>query len=190
MRTPRLAVKLRAMILRALALTALLAGPAVATAQVRDEPTAVSPVTVMPPTLPPKVVATYPAEGQTIAPGVLIVKVAFDQQMNPKAWNYGAAEGGEPPECTKTPRLLNDQKTFVLLCRVLSNRTYRVALNGERAGGFANLGDNPAQSHVLTFQVVRGEPVTTIAGALQAAGLKSDEEPIEEAPKPPVRPAP
>ena len=123
-------------------------------------------------------------------PVVLIVKVAFDQQMNPKAWNYGVAEGGEPPECTKTPRLLNDQKTFVLLCRVLSNRTYKVALNGERAGGFANLGDNPAQTHVLTFQVVRGEPVTTIAGALQAAGLKSDEEPIEEAPKPPVRPAP
>jgi len=183
-----LPVKLRAMILRALALTLLLASSA--TAQVRDEPTAVSPVTVMPPTLPPKVVATYPAEGQTIAPGVLIVKVAFDQQMNPRAWNYGVAEGGEPPECTKTPRLLNDQKTFVLLCRVLSNRTYKVALNGERAGGFANLGDNPAQSHVLTFQVVRGEPVTTIAGALQAAGLKSDEEPIEEAPKPPVRPAP
>ena len=185
-----MAVKLRAMILRALALTVLLASAAGATAQVREEPTAVSPVTVMPPTLPPRVVATYPAQGETIAPGVLIVKVAFDQKMNPRAWNYGVAEGGEPPECIKTPRLLNDQKTFVLLCRVLSNRTYRVALNGERAGGFANLGDNPAEPLVLTFQVVRGEPVTSISRALKAAGLKSDEEPIAEAPKPPVRPAP
>lgn len=175
------------MILRALALTLLLASAA--TAQVREEPTAVSPVTVMPPTLPPKVVATYPAQGETIAPGVLIVKVAFDQPMNPRAWNYGVAEGGEPPECIRTPRLLNDQKTFVLLCRVLSNRTYKVALNGERAGGFANLGDNPAETHVLTFQVVRGEPVTSMSRALKAAGLKPEDEPIQEAPPTPPRPA-
>jgi len=175
------------MILRALALTVLLASAA--TAQVREEPTAVSPVTVMPPTVPPTVVATYPAQGQTIAPGVLILKVAFDQQMNPRAWNYGAVPDGELPECVRTPRLLNDQKTFVLLCRVLSNRTYKVALNAERVGGFANLGDNPAQTHLLTFQVVRGEPVTSVAGALKAAGLRPDEEPIQEAPPPPARPA-
>ncbi|WP_425999527.1 hypothetical protein [Caulobacter sp. DWR1-3-2b1] len=178
------------MILRSLALTLLLAAAGAATAQVRDEPTAVSPVTVMPPTPSPKVVATYPAQGETIAPGVLIVKVAFDQKMNPRAWNYGAAPDSEQPECVKTPRLLNDQKTFVLLCRVLSNRTYKVALNAQPAGGFANLGDNPAETHVLTFQVVRGELVTTVAGALKAAGLKSEDQPIEKAPEPAVRPAP
>lgn len=175
------------MMLRALVLTVLLASSAAA--QVREEPTAVSPVTVMPPTLPPRVVATYPAQGETIAPGVLILKVAFDQPMNPQAWNYGVAPDAEQPECVRTPRLLADQKTFVLLCRVLSNRTYKVAFNAERAGGFANLGDNPAESHVLTFQVVRGEPVTSIARALKAADLKPDEEPIQEAPPPPPRPA-
>lgn len=179
------------MILRALTLTLTLTVLCVsgATAQVREAPTAVSPVTVMPPTLPPKVAATYPAEGETIAPGVLIVKVTFDQQMNPRAWNYAAADGGERPECIKTPRLLNDQKTFVLLCRVLSNRTYKIALNAERAGGFANLGDNPAQTHILTFQAVRGEPVTSMARALKAAGLKPEDEPIQEAPPTPSRPA-
>lgn len=174
------------MILRALTLTLLLASGA--TAQTREAPTAVSPVMVMPPTQPPRVAATYPALGQSIAPGVLIVKVTFDQQMNPRAWRYGPAPDGETPECVKTPRLLNDQKTFVLLCRVLSNRAYAITLNGERAGGFANLGDNPAQTHLLTFLVARGEPVTTVAGALRAAGLESDEGPIEEAPKPPTPP--
>lgn len=179
------------MTLRAAVLTVLLASAAgVAVAQVKDEPTAVSPVTVMPPTLPPKVVASYPAEGETIAPGVLIVKIAFDQKMNPKVWNYGAVPDAQQPECVKTPRLLNDEKTFVLLCRVLSDRTYKIALNGQRLGGFANQVDNPAETRVLTFQVVRGEPVTSVSRALTAAGLKSDEEPIEEAPKPPVRPAP
>jgi hypothetical protein len=53
-----------------------------------EEPNAVSPVLILPPTLPPKLVSTYPAEGATVAPGVLILKVAFDQQMSPSAWNY------------------------------------------------------------------------------------------------------
>jgi len=163
----------------------ILQGGGLAAAQTRvpEEPTAVSPVTIMPATPQPRVVATYPAEGQTIAPGVLIVKVAFDQKMNPAVWNYGAAGGGERPECVRTPRLLNDGKTFVLLCRVLPDRPYQIALNAQPAGGFANLGDNPAAPLLLSFKVVRQEPVTSMAGALRAAGLKSDEEPIQEAPR-------
>ncbi|PTT06544.1 hypothetical protein [Caulobacter sp. HMWF025] len=172
------------------ALTLVLAGAAAAQTAPQDGPTAVSPVTVMPRTAQPKVVATYPAQGETIAPGVLIVKVAFDQKMNPAVWNYAAAEGLERPECIRTPRLLNDEKTFVLLCRVLSDRSYAIALNAQPAGGFANLGDNPAEPLVLQFRVVRGEPVTSMAGALRAAGLKSDEEPIQEAPRLRPRTAP
>ncbi|ALL14087.1 hypothetical protein [Caulobacter henricii] len=175
----------------ALSLVVALAAGGGGLIQTREESTAVSPVTVMPPTLPPKVVATYPAEGQTLAPGVLILKVVFDQKMNPRAWSYAPVPGGEALDCIKTPRLLNDQKTFVLLCRVLSNRTYKVALNADpAAGGFANLADNRAEPLTLSFQVVRGEPVTSIARALSAAGLKSEDEPIAEAPKPPVRPLP
>lgn len=169
-----------------------LASGSLVAAQTRpvEEPTAVSPVTIMPATPQPKILATYPAQGQTIAPGVLIVKVAFDQKMNPAVWNYGPAESGERPECVRTPRLLNDEKTFVLLCRVLSGRTYSIGLNAEPAGGFANLGDNPAAPLVLTFNVVKQEPVTSMAAALRAAGLKSDEEPIQEAPRLTPRPAP
>jgi hypothetical protein len=174
-----------------LVLTVLLAGAlaGVAHAQVRpqDEPTPVSPVTVMPPTLPPKVVSSYPAEGQAIAPGVLVLKVAFDQKMASGGFNYAAAPDGAQPECVKTPRLLADQKTFVLLCRVMSNRTYKVAFNAQRPGGFANQAENPAESHVLTFQVVKGEPVTTVPRAMVAAGLKIDETPIEDDP---ARPTP
>jgi hypothetical protein len=179
------------MTLRAVLLPLVLAGVAGgAAAQVRDLPNEVSPVTVMPPTLPPKLVASYPAEGETIAPGVLIVKLTFDQVMNPGVWNYGVAPDAEPPECVKTPRLLNDGKTFVLLCRVLSDRTYKVAVNAQRLDGFANEADNPAETRVLSFQVVRREPVTSLARAMQAAGLKDDEMPIQEAPKTSVRSTP
>lgn len=168
--------------IRLLALTVLLAASAV-NAQTREEPTAVSPVTVMPPTNPPKVASSYPAEGQAIAPGVLILKVAFDQKMTAKGWNYAAApDGADKPDCVTTPRLLKDDKTFVLLCRVTSGKTYKVALNATRPGGFANQAENPAETHVLSFQVVKGEPVTTIPRAMVAAGLKLDETPIEDDP--------
>jgi hypothetical protein len=149
-----------------------------------EEPNAVSPVLILPPTLPPKLVSTYPAEGATVAPGVLILKVAFDQQMSPSAWNYAPASGAEPMDCVKTPRLLPDQKTFVLLCRVLSNRTYGVTLNALRPGGFANLGDNPAQTAVLTFKVDAADPVTTVRRAMEAAKLLPDQMPVQDAAMP------
>ncbi len=153
-----------------------------ALAQTKDAPTAVSPVLILPPTLPPKLVSTYPTEGQTVAPGVLILKVAFDQQMTPSTWNYAPAEGAEPMDCVKTPRLLNDQKTFVLLCRVLAGKTYGVTFNAQRPGGFANLGDNPALTAALTFKVVGDTPVTTVRRAMEAAGLQSDQMPVQDAP--------
>jgi len=148
----------------------------------KDEPTAVSPVLIMPPTLPPKLVSTYPAEGETVAPGVLILKVSFDQQMSPSAWNYAPAPGAEPMDCVKTPRLLGDQRTFVLLCRVLANKTYGVTFNAQRPGGFANLGENPALTAALTFKVDSDAPITTVRRAMEAAKLQPDQMPVQDAP--------
>ncbi|MET3666184.1 hypothetical protein [Caulobacter sp. 1776] len=148
----------------------------------KAEPNEVSPVLILPPTQPPKLVSTYPAEGQTVSPGVLILKVAFDQQMSPSAWNYAPAPGAEPMDCVKTPRLLNDQRTFVLLCRVLADKTYGVTFNAQRPGGFANLGDNPAATAALTFKVDSGAPITTVRRAMEAAKLQPDQMPVQDAP--------
>lgn len=148
----------------------------------REEPNAVSPVLILPPTLPPKLVSTYPAQDETVAPGVLILKVAFDQQMSPASWNYAPAPGAEPMDCVKTPRLLGDQRTFVLLCRVLAGKTYGVTLNAQRPGGFANLGENPAQTAVVTFKVGSDTPITTVRRAMEAAKLETDQMPVQDAP--------
>ena len=149
----------------------------------KDESNAVSPVLILPPTPKPNVVATYPAQGETVAPGVLILKVTFDQQMSPSAWNYAAAPEGEPMDCVKTPRLLPDQRTFVLLCRVLANKTYGVTFNGAGpSGGFANLGDNTARPSVLTFKVDAEYPITTVRRAMEAAKLQPDQMPVQDAP--------
>lgn len=147
-----------------------------------EGPNTVAPVLILPPTQPPNLVSTYPAQDETVAPGVLILKAAFDQQMSPAAWNYAPAPGAEPMDCVKTPRLLSDQKTFVLLCRVLANKTYGVTFNAERTGGFANLGENPAHTASLTFKVGADSPVTTVRRAMEAAKLQADQMPVQDAP--------
>ena len=154
-----------------------------------EAPNAVSPVLILPPTLPPKLVSTYPAQDQTVEPGILILKAAFDQQMSPTTWNYAPAPGAEPLDCVKTPRLLADQKTFVLLCRVLAGRTYGVTFNAQRPGGFANLGENPAQTASLTFKVETADPVTALRRAMELAGLGADQTPVQEAPRASAPPA-
>ncbi len=162
-------------------------GTALAQSAQRPEPTPVSPVTVMPPTLPPKVTATWPAAGEAVAPGVLVLKVAFDQKMTPLAWNYADAAGGERPECVRAPRLLNDGKTFVLLCRTKPGKSYAISFNAVREGGFANEAENPALTAQLAFTTNTATSVYTLKSAMKAAGLKDDEAPIQEAP--PVTPA-
>lgn len=149
--------------------------------------TPVSPVTIMPPTLKPKVVSTWPAAGQTIAPGVLVLKVQFDQQMTPRDFAYGLGAGSDALECLKTPRLLNDNKTFVLLCTTLPGKTYVITLNNDPKGvapaGFSNLAENRAEPSALTFTTSAGEPVTKLREAITAAGLGDLDVPVEEAPR-------
>ena len=179
-----------------LALTlCLVAGPALAQAPgaqgpsprpPREEPTQVSPITVMPPTAMPKVVSTWPAAGQEVAPGVLVLKVVFDQQMTPRDFAYGLGAGAEALSCLKTPRLLNDNKTFVLLCTTLPGKTYVISLNKDRAAtpnGFSNLAENRAEPSQLSFATGTGEPITKLRDAIKAAGLGDLDVPVEEAPR-------
>lgn len=166
----------------------LVAGPALAQAAKPPEtPNPVSPVTIMPPTQKPKVVSTWPAAGQAVAPGVLVLKVTFDQQMTPRDFAYGLGTGADALSCLKTPRLLNDAKTFVLLCTTLPDKAYTIALNGAAnspAGeGFSNLAENRAEPSELTFTTKTGEPVTKLRDAIKAAGLGDLDMPVEEAPQ-------
>lgn len=129
---------------------------------------------------PPKVVSTYPAQDQAVAPGVLILKVAFNQKMLPTGFDYAPAPGAESLECVKTPRLLNDEKTFVLLCRAWPGKTYGVAFNASEKLGFANQGELRATSATLAFTTTSGEPIRTVTAGVKAAGLEPTDTPIQE----------
>ena len=129
----------------------------------------------------PSVVSTFPAAGAAIDPGVLVLKVTFDQHMDPEAWRY-AKGGAEYPNCLEKPRLLADGKTFVLLCTILSSRTYSVRFNEDgETSGFTGVGHRAAVPFELTFTTIKGRPVSNLPDALIKAGLKDDEGPVETA---------
>ena len=73
----------------------------------------------------PKVIASYPSEGQTVPGGTVVLKVVFDQPMQGAAWAYGPQAGERFPDCLDRPRLLEDRRTFVLLCSASLNATLR-----------------------------------------------------------------
>ena len=146
-------------------------------------PHEVAAVTIMPPTKPPKLVASYPAEGQAVAPGVLILKLTFDQRMIATGFDIAPAPGAEALDCVKTPRLLNDDRTFVLLCRGLSGRSYALTFNAQPEGGFQNLAEKRAIPVTLSFTTTNTEPIRSLPEAMRVQNLSNLEVPVQESTK-------
>jgi hypothetical protein len=159
-----------------LVLAAAAATPALA--QTASTPTRLSGVTVMAPapTLP-KVVSTFPEEGKSVAPGALILKVTFDQKMDPDGWDYGKGTDAYP-DCLARPRLEPDEKTFVLLCTVGAKSRFSIALNGSSQGAFENGAGQKATPATFNFTTDDQRSLATVADAMKAAGLKADEGPV------------
>jgi hypothetical protein len=160
---------------------ALAAPPAAAPASPPGE--TVSPLTVFPKTDAPRLVKSYPAGGQAIAPGILVLSVTFDQPMLKTGFDLTSAPGAEPLACLKTPRLLDDKKTFVLLCTANPSMTYQLSLNGAAQGGFRNEAEHRAESGGIRFTTttdVNGPG--DIHAAMKAAGLRDVDMPIQDMP--------
>jgi hypothetical protein len=128
---------------------------------------------------PPAVVSTVPASGATVDPGVLVLKVTFDQPMDPTVWRYGKGASGDYPDCLAKPRLLADAKTFVLLCTVGSDKSYSVRFNDGTEPAFTSLGRRAATPYALNFSTSKGRAISSLPEALKVAGLSDDEGPVE-----------
>lgn len=150
---------------------AFLAAQALATA---TAPASVSEV-VVPGGPAPRITATFPAEGATVAGGELAFKVSFDQVMDGTRWAYAPASDAAFPKCLGQPRLLADRRTFVLLCAVKTNTAYAVSLSAPQ--GFAGAAGRVAAPLVLKFST-SAEIVDDLNGALDEAGLAGSDEPI------------
>lgn len=128
---------------------------------------------------PPKVTATWPASGAAIAPGVLVLKIVFDQPMTADQWSYAKAVASDYPDCLPTPRLLADRKTFALLCSTTTGKRYGVQINATDARGFVNVGDRRAPLFDLGFTTSNAEPIRTLKAAMKLAGLGELDMPVE-----------
>jgi hypothetical protein len=144
-------------------------------------PKTVSPLTVYPLTDPPKLISSYPAAGETIAPGVLVVRLSFDQPMVEDSFDVTPGPDAAAPKCLKTPRRLNDEKSFVLLCTIAPNSRYALALNAGARGGFANLGGTRAEPATLAFSTNDSDRgPRSVPEAMKAAKLTELDMPIRE----------
>jgi hypothetical protein len=142
----------------------------------------VSPVTVFPATAAPRIVRSFPAAGQALSAGVTVMSVTFDQPMLKTGFDFGPAPGGEAPPCLKTPRLLDDNKTFVLLCTTDPHKSYALAFNARPSGGFANVAEHRAEPATLAFTTTDADGPRDIKSAMKASGLRPIDMPIQESP--------
>jgi hypothetical protein len=193
-RTGRTAVALASLDLASLALAAsvgLLAGAASAApatsvtakpksaAHPLDESVPSVTVTATPET--PHVQSTFPAQGARVPPGLVVLRVTYDVHMRPDGWAY--AEAGAPaayPDCAKAPRLLDDKRSFVLICRTLPGKAYAVWFNRPPLVDFASMSRRPATPYELKFATTEDEPVRTLADAMKAdPALAGQGEPVQ-----------
>ncbi|MGZ3402839.1 MAG: Ig-like domain-containing protein [Phenylobacterium sp.] len=188
MRTPTLAL------IAGLMSAPAFAAPAPTTAPTTPAPALsgheVSPVTVFPSTSAPKIVKSYPASGQALQAGILVLTVTFDQPMVKSGFDFGAAPGAPALACLKTPRLLDDAKTFVLLCTSQPNTTYNLTFNARPQGGFENVAEHRAEPATLSFKTTDGDGAEDIHQAMKNAGLREIDVPIQDTPDLPPAPPP
>jgi hypothetical protein len=123
----------------------------------------------------PTVKSTYPAAGASVPGGVVILKLVFDQPMTADAWAYGRSVDGDTPDCLSQPRLLADQRTFVLLCTVSGGHAYAVDINA--APRFASAAGRSARPYTLKFSTTT-EMTRGLHDALAQAGLTDADDPI------------
>jgi hypothetical protein len=145
-------------------------------------PHEVSPVTVFPSTAAPKIVRSFPAAGQALSAGVTVLTVTFDQPMLKSGFDFAPAAGGEPPQCLKTPRLLDDNRTFVLLCTTEPHKAYALTFNAKPQGGFENVAEHRAEPATLAFTTTDGDGPRDIHAAMKAANLRDIDMPIQDTP--------
>jgi hypothetical protein len=124
---------------------------------------------------PPKVAASYPADGTSVPAGTLVLKITFDQPMTPDSWSYSPVLGAGFPNCLERPRLLGDQHTFVLLCAVNAHQDYAIQINVPK--DFAAETGRTAKPAVLRFATDDVGP-RDIHDALVLAGLTDHDDPV------------
>jgi hypothetical protein len=123
----------------------------------------------------PKIVGTFPAQGQVVRPGLLVFQITFDRPMTCGGLLTPLANVADPcPSDAQTLAWSADRKTFRTLCATQPGQSYGVVLGGGCALPFVSLDDRRAEPLAVRFTTSDGPAVTTVSDALAAdAGAHS-----------------
>jgi hypothetical protein len=116
----------------------------------------------------PKVASSFPARGAVVRPGLLVVRVTFDQPMTCDGFFLGAPPKLDP--CPGSPQQMlmsYDRRTIRIVCLVEPNAEYGLALSPDPNGKtFVGMSGLPSYSYQLDFATSEGPTVTTVCDAL------------------------
>ncbi len=116
----------------------------------------------------PKLIATYPATGQVVRPGLLILRLHFDLPMGCRARTASkltVMETRPPDPCASSHIqrwvLLKERLDWTVLCRLAPKTHYSFRLKH-----FKGLSGREVEPFTLTFDTSDESPVATIAEAI------------------------
>ena len=148
------------------------AGPAAEIAPSTEELTVTAQASCLPPRRdnslePPRVVSTFPAHGQVVRPGVLYLRVTFDQPMTCKGFFGAMAHVKTPCGTGRQVWLLSfDRKTIRTLCHTDPMSQYGLRISGAADAQLISLGGHPLAPYEFTFMTNSGPEVASPSESL------------------------
>ena len=131
---------------------------------------------------PPRIVSTFPAHGAVVRPGVLVLRITFDQPMSCKGFFTAAAEVKNPcPDDTQYWVLSYDRRTIRTACHTDGGQHYGVrvsdnSLQADSKTTFISLSGKRPTPYVLTLTPRRSlrspQPLNPLARTLRCASRK------------------
>ncbi len=118
----------------------------------------------------PRVVSSFPARGSVVQPGLLVLRVTFNQAMACDGMLTAAPPLENPcPGAVQEMLLSYDRKTVRTVCQVAANTQYGVWLSQDPvARSFVGLTGLPSEPYRLNFSTSGGPAVRSVCEAMAA----------------------
>ncbi len=115
----------------------------------------------------PRIVSTYPANGAEVRPGVLVLRVTFDQRMTCDGRFAEVSGLRHPCPGSRQETVLSyDRKTMRMVCRVVPFASYGVRIGHPPDRLFRSLAGQPVTPYVLTFRAIAAPAVQNVSESL------------------------
>jgi hypothetical protein len=132
----------------------------------------------------PKVVSTYPADGATVRPGVLVLRVTFDVPMSCRGFFTARPPFQDPcPDARQRWVVSFDRRTIRTVCRVEAGRHYGVRMSDQPDSRFYSLHGKPLDIYEFSFTTTDGAEIQTASDSLE-------QDPLVNPPPPEFAPIP